>query len=86
MSAGRIARKNGRAGGFYRNNLNSRLFGFKVLAYAGNGSAGSDACYKYINLTVGIVVYFRSGGVKMRFGVRRIYKLTGNETSGYLFT
>mgnify|MGYP004557125065 CR=1 FL=1 len=80
-----LTRKHRRACRLNRNYLYIRIFGLKILTYARNRAARSDTGYKYINLTVGIGIYFGTCGLKMRLGVGRVYKLPRNKAARNFF-
>ena len=58
------------------NNLDVRVLVLEVLAGAGDGAAGTDACNKNIDLAVGLLPDLRAGGRIVRGRVCRVDELT----------
>ena len=58
------------------NNLDVRVLVLEVLAGAGDGAAGADACTKSIDLAVGLLPDLRAGGRIVRGRVCRVDELT----------
>ena len=58
------------------NNLDVRVLVLEVLAGAGDGAAGADACNKNIDLAVGLLPDLRAGGRIVRGRVCRVDELT----------
>ena len=79
MAARNSGRKDGRGGRLYGDYLDVGVLALEILAYASDCSARADAGYEDIDLTVGILVYFRTRGLKMRLGVCGIDELSGDK-------
>ena len=66
-------------GGLYGHHLDIGILALEVLAYAGHGAAGANACHKDIDLTIGILPDLGAGGLDVCLGVGRVHELAGDE-------
>ena len=78
MRASLAFRQDRRGSRLDSNDLDIRILCLQVLAGAGNGAAGANASNKDINLALGLLPDFRTGGVIMHLRVGRIDELTQN--------
>ena len=79
VAARNAGREHGRGGRLDGDYLDVGVPALEIFAYARDRTARADTSYEYIHLTVGVLVYFRACGLKMRPGVRGIDELPGNE-------
>ena len=79
MGAWFAAGKNWRIKRFYCNNFNIRVPLFEYLSNTGNGSAGTYAADKNVNVSIGIVPNLFGGRLTMDLRICKIFKLLRNK-------
>ena len=70
--------------GLNADDLDIRVFLLEILACAGQGAAGADACEEDIHLAVGVVPNLGAGGIVVLLGIGRVGELAGDEAVGNL--
>ena len=84
MCTGSALAQHGGGGGLHSHHLDIGILALEVLANAGHGAAGANACHKDIYLTIGILPDLGAGGLDVCLRVGGVHELAGDKGIGNL--